>query len=173
MLQPPDNQIPVPLPTVRTSQIRDTWHARRSERRRHEGQDIFAPVGTPIYSATYGIVIRIGYAGKGGNAVSVLGPGGRTYYYAHLAGFAESLRVGTDVTPETVLGYVGRTGNARTTPSHLHFGVYDFAGAINPFPLLTNRSQRFETGLSTPSPGPELTLNASHHHRHPRRHLRT
>jgi murein DD-endopeptidase MepM/ murein hydrolase activator NlpD len=35
-----------------------------------------------------------------------------------------------------VLGYVGTTGNAQGTPPHLHYGVYDTGGAINPYPLL-------------------------------------
>ena len=35
-----------------------------------------------------------------------------------------------------VLGYVGDTGNAKGTPPHLHYGVYDMGGAINPYPLL-------------------------------------
>ena len=139
MFQPPDERIAMPLWSVRVRQIGDTWHALRSGRRRHEGQDIFAPVGTAVYSATNGILIRMGDAGKGGNAVSVLGAGGRVYYYAHLLSFAEHLRVGHSVTPATVIGYVGRTGNAVKTPSHLHFGVYDFTGAINPLPLLVNR----------------------------------
>lgn len=141
MLEPPDERIEMPLWSVRVRQVGDTWHSLRSGRRRHEGQDIFAPVGTPVYSATNGILIRMGDAGKGGNAVSVLGAAGRVYYYAHLFSFAEHLQVGGSVNPETVLGYVGKTGNAARTPAHLHFGVYTFTGAINPLPLMVNRAR--------------------------------
>jgi hypothetical protein len=35
-----------------------------------------------------------------------------------------------------IVGYVGNTGNAATTPSHLHYGIYTAAGAINPYPFL-------------------------------------
>ena len=35
-----------------------------------------------------------------------------------------------------VIGYVGKTGNAKTTPAHLHYGVYLPNGAINPYPLI-------------------------------------
>lgn len=145
VLSQPDTALLMPIRSLRVRQIADTWHAPRDHRRKHEGQDIFAPKGTPIYSATNGIVLRIGQAGIGGNAVSVLGAGGRVYYYAHMSRFAENVRIGQAVTPDTVLGYVGNTGNARTTPSHLHFGVYGPDGAINPLPLLTNRDLNLPT----------------------------
>jgi murein DD-endopeptidase MepM/ murein hydrolase activator NlpD len=43
---------------------------------------------------------------------------------------------GMQVKPGTVLGYVGTTGNAAGTPPHLHYGVYETSGAINPYPIL-------------------------------------
>ena len=133
----PEPKVAMPLRHLRVGRITDTWHAGRTRGRRHEGQDLFAPSGTPVYSATHGFVLRIGDAGIGGNAVSVMGAGGRVYYYAHLSRFAPGLRIGDEVTDQTVLGYVGNTGNARTTPPHLHFGVYGRNGALNPLPLLT------------------------------------
>ena len=135
---PPDQFVLMPVAGVRVRQVANTWHAPRVGHR-HEGQDIFARRGTPVYSATDGIVLRIGDAGIGGNAVSVLGAGGRVYYYAHLSRFAEHLKVGDAVTPDSLLGYVGNTGNARTTPPHLHFGIYASGGAINPMILLSDR----------------------------------
>ena len=75
----------------------------------------------------------------------MVGGGGRRYYYAHLSGYAETLIEGQFVTPETLLGYVGTSGNAIATPPHLHFGIYTGeAGtcdwdAIDPLPLLTDR----------------------------------
>jgi peptidoglycan LD-endopeptidase LytH len=147
LLLPAETKIDMPLHSVRVRQIANTWHARRGARRQHEGQDIFAPKGTPIYSATEGIVLRVGDAGIGGNAVSVLGRGGRVYYYAHLLRFAEGLAPGDPVTPQTVLGYVGNTGNARSTPPHLHFGIYGPEGAINPLPLLCDSGPLVLTAL--------------------------
>lgn len=52
----PDTSIAMPLAHVRRRQIADTWHAPRGKQRLHEGEDIFAPAGTPVYSATNGIV---------------------------------------------------------------------------------------------------------------------
>jgi peptidoglycan LD-endopeptidase LytH len=138
LAEPPDNFVLMPVAGIRVRQVANTWHAARVGHK-HEGQDIFARKGTPVYSATDGIVLRIGDAGIGGNAVFVLGAGGRVYYYAHLSRFAENLNVGDKVTPDSLLGYVGNTGDARTTPPHLHFGVYSSAGAVNPLTLLSDR----------------------------------
>jgi peptidoglycan LD-endopeptidase LytH len=135
----PDKQLATPIRGIAIRRIANTWHAPRSPHRLHEGEDIFARRGTPVYSATCGIVTRIGEKGLGGNAVSILGAGGRVYYYAHLDRFAPGLRAGNEVTPDTLIGFVGNTGNARTTPPHLHFGVYTTAGAIDPLPLLLYR----------------------------------
>jgi murein DD-endopeptidase MepM/ murein hydrolase activator NlpD len=137
--QEPDRKIAMPFEDVSKRQIADTWGAPRGTGRSHEGQDIFAPKGTPILSATRGYVYKIGENNLGGQTVSVISAGGRVYYYAHLDAYAPGLEVGDPVTTRTVLGYVGTTGNAVGTPPHLHFGIYTMSGAINPLPLLTDR----------------------------------
>ena len=131
----PEAKIQIPIRRVKANQITNTFHAPRSEERLHQGQDIFAPRGTPVYSATDGYVWRIRENRLGGNTVWVLGEGGRVYYYAHLDQYAPELEVGDEVTTDTILGFVGNTGNAKGTPPHLHFGVYTMGGAINPLPL--------------------------------------
>ncbi len=138
----PDEKLATPLEDVSTKQIANTWHAPRDGGRLHEGQDIFAPRGTPVISATEGYVANIGENSLGGQTVSVIGAGGRVYYYAHLDGYAPQLAEGDYVTTQTALGYVGTSGNAAGTPPHLHFGVYQPAhGAMNPLPLLCDRLQ--------------------------------
>ena len=131
----PEATIQIPIRSVKAKQIADTFHAPRGEDRLHQGQDIFAPRETPVYSATEGYVWRIQENCLGGNIVWVLGAGGRVYYYAHLDRYAPELEVGDQVTIDTILGFVGNTGNAKGTPPHLHFGVYTTGGAINPLPL--------------------------------------
>lgn len=138
--QGPPRKIVMPLP-VSKKQIANTWHARRGANRLHEGQDIFAPRGTPTYSATRGYIYNIGQNGLGGQTVSVIGAGGRVYYYAHFDSYAPGIAEGDYVTPQTVLGYVGTSGNAQGTPPHLHFGVYTPTGPIDPLPLLTDRTE--------------------------------
>jgi peptidoglycan LD-endopeptidase LytH len=136
----PPAKIFMPVSGVTKKQIANTWQAPRGSNRRHEGQDIFAKRGTPIYSATRGYVYNIGENNLGGQTVSVVGAGGRVYYYAHLDSYAEGLQEGDYVTPQTKLGSVGTTGNAQGTPPHLHFGIYTGSGAINPLPLLADRA---------------------------------
>ena len=131
----PEEKIEIPIRGLRRSQIANTWGAPRGADRKHQGQDLFAKRGTPILSATEGYVWRIGENKLGGKTVWVIGAGGRVYYYAHLGGYAENLKVGDAVSTETVLGYVGTTGNAKGTPPHLHFGVYTSTGAIDPLEL--------------------------------------
>lgn len=109
--------------------------------RSHEGVDIFASKGTPVLAITDGLVTRTGDGGLGGKTVWVSDPlRGVNLYYAHLdsqyvAG-GERVRVGD------TLGTVGNTGNARYTPSHLHFGIYYRGrGAIDPLPFIYQHSQ--------------------------------
>lgn len=136
----PDRQLAMPVAGVSKGKVNDSWHApRNGGERQHEGQDIFAPRGTPVLSATDGYVVSVAENKLGGRTVSVVGAAGIVYYYAHLDQYAGDIGVGNRVTPETVLGYVGTTGNAAGTSPHLHFGVYSSGGAINPLPLLTDR----------------------------------
>jgi hypothetical protein len=63
-------------------------------------------------------------------------PSGKDYvlYYAHLD--SQLAYEGQVVKVGDTLGLIGNTGNARTTPSHLHFGIYTSGGAINPLPFV-------------------------------------
>jgi peptidoglycan LD-endopeptidase LytH len=102
--------------------------------RSHEGIDIFAPRGTPVVAVTDGIA-HTDINGLGGNVVWLHAGlmGATRYYYAHLDRWAIDGSV--PVREGDVLGYVGNTGNARSTSPHLHFGVYD-GGAVDPTPFL-------------------------------------
>lgn len=86
------------------------------------GSDIFAPEGTPVASMGSGVVTSVGTGGLGGNAVTILGDDGRSYYYAHMRD-APSVREGQRLNPGAPLGVVGTTGNAAGTPPHLHIGI--------------------------------------------------
>ena len=110
--------------------------ARDGGRRRHEGVDIFAPKGTPALAAVDGIITGVGTSSLGGN-VAFLTDNDRNIrlYYAHLDRW--NVSNGQRVSVGDTVGFVGNTGNARTTGPHLHFGIYGFnEGATNPLPFI-------------------------------------
>lgn len=133
---PAAHVLPVPVDGVAARGIADTFGAPRGRDRRHAGVDIFAARGTPVRSATPGVVVSVRDSGLGGRQVWVLGPGRERYYYAHLEGWVPGLRSGDVVRAGDELGTVGDSGNARGTPPHLHFGIYGKDGARDPLPLL-------------------------------------
>ncbi len=103
-------------------------------RRKHEGVDVFATKGTPVTAVVQGRVSRVGTNNLGGKTVSIFADG-YSYYYAHLD--SQLAQVGQRVRKGDTLGTVGNTGNAITTPPHLHFGIYrQGRGAVDPFPFL-------------------------------------
>jgi len=106
----------------------DSWGAPRSGGRRHEGVDMLAPSGVPIYAVTSGYV-TFKQNRLGGNAVSLTGDNGTRYYYAHLSRYEG---VSRRVLQGEVIGYNGDTGNATGVP-HLHFEIHPGGGlAVNP-----------------------------------------
>ena len=129
---PTENSLPSPLPN---QHLVDTWGGARSQGRKHEGIDIFAPRGTPIQATTQGIVSKVGEDALGGRVVMIVGPGGAVYYYAHLEGYAD-IAPNDWVNSGDIIGYVGDSGNAKGTPTHVHYGIYINGSAVNPYPLL-------------------------------------
>jgi peptidoglycan LD-endopeptidase LytH len=106
----------------------------RSGGRTHQGNDIFAPAGTPIRAAFSGVA-RESYNSLGGNSVFVTRSDGTYVYNAHLSSYAGVN--GQQVNAGDVIGYVGNTGNAVGTPPHNHFQLHPGGGsAINPYPHL-------------------------------------
>ncbi|PST82727.1 peptidase M23 [Pedobacter yulinensis] len=108
---------------------------RDANTRKHEGVDIFAAFRTPAIASASGTVVRVNENNLGGRVVW-LRPDGKEYtlYYAHLD--EQLAKTGQRVQPGDTLGLVGNTGNARTTPPHLHFGIYASGGAVNPLPFI-------------------------------------
>ena len=112
------------------------WGASRDGgKRSHEGVDIFAPKGTPAVASADGVITGVKEEGIGGKVVW-LRPTGKDYYlyYAHLD--KQLVQEGQIVRQGDVVGTVGNTGNARNTPSHLHFGVYMNHGPVDPYPFI-------------------------------------
>ena len=98
----------------------------------HQGNDIFAPSGTPIRAPFNGIA-REGSGGLGGLYVYVDADANADYVYnAHLSRFAGVS--GQHVVKGQVVGFVGQTGNAASTPPHNHFEFHPGGGsAVSPY----------------------------------------
>lgn len=138
---------PVPLgsPVRGVRAFHSTFGAPRSGGRRHQGTDVFAPRGTPVLAAHAGVVVHVGTFSLGGRVVHTLGRRGVLCYYAHLDDWAPGLVVGQWVAEGDVLGFVGNTGNARTTRPHLHFEARPLAlalAAVDPVTLLPAGARR-------------------------------
>ena len=90
--------------------------------RRHHGIDIFAPRGTPVIAAAAGRA-SVRENRLGGKVIFLRDPErGISLYYAHLD--SQMVSPGAQVQLGDTIGLVGNTGNARSTPPHLHFGIY-------------------------------------------------
>ena len=107
--------------------------------RSHKGIDIFAPRGTPVIAAYDGMVSPSMQNRLGGKVVWLSSLKKKfNQYYAHLD--SQIVKPGQRISRGDTIGFVGNTGNARTTPPHLHFGIYSFGrGAVDPYPfVITN-----------------------------------
>lgn len=103
----------------------------------HQGSDIMAPFGTPLYAAERGITIRVGDDVLGGTKLWVKGQSGTYYYYAHMQSYADGIAEGTLVEAGDVVGFVGNSGNAQGGPPHVHFQIHPGGGEpVNPYGLL-------------------------------------
>lgn len=110
---------------------------REGGKRKHEGTDLFGKEGTPIISVCPGKIEQLGWNRLGGERVGVRGDDGNYYYYAHLQKIAPQLKIGQRIPKGEYLGAMGHTGDALTTPDHLHFGIELANGEwINPYAFL-------------------------------------
>ena len=111
----------------------DSWMAPRPGGRSHQGVDIMSPRGTPVVLPVGGrTTFRTG--GIGGLTFNLNGDDGNYYYGAHLDSYA-GLADGW-YPAGTVVGYVGDTGDARGTGTHLHFEIHvgGYGNVVNPYP---------------------------------------
>jgi murein DD-endopeptidase MepM/ murein hydrolase activator NlpD len=112
----------------------DSFGSPREGHRSHAGNDIFAKRGTPVIAGVDGS-IRTVDGGRAGLGYYLDGVDGVTYYGAHMN--ERKVSDGQQVHRGDVIGTVGNTGNASSTPTHLHFEIKPGNGApIDPYALL-------------------------------------
>lgn len=128
----------------------DDYAAARPGTGWHHGIDIYAPIGTPVLAVADGTIFSVGVNTLGGNRLWLRDAAGTTYYYAHLSAYVPGLADGVSVRAGQVIAFVGNTGQAITTPPHLHFEIHPGDGdAINPFTTL--RAWRGEGSALVPA----------------------
>lgn len=109
--------------------------------RKHKGVDVFAAKGSAVTAITGGTVTKAVPTDDGtlgGIRVWISGDDGWWYYFAHLDSVVVTL--GQRVEAGDQLGTVGNTGNARTTPAHVHMEQHlgDMEGPyIDPYTIMS------------------------------------
>lgn len=99
----------------------------------HKGVDIGTPMGTPVLAAKAGKVTWASSNGGYGECVIISHGKGNSTLYGHLSGY--NVKVGDMVSQGQVIAYSGNTG--RSTGPHLHFGIMENDGWVDPLTYLT------------------------------------
>ena len=157
----------------------DSFATPRADTGWHHGIDIFAPMGTPLLAVADGTVFSVGWNNLGGNRFWLRDKAGNEFYYAHLSAFSPLALNGLHVKAGAVLGFVGNSGDAITTPPHLHFEAHPVAllslgydgSAVDPYEWLrglqvlhdvafpegtTSWAKQIAAGVSKQQPGAVL-----------------
>jgi len=157
----------------------DSYGSPRADTGWHHGIDIFAPMGTPLLAVADGTVFSVGWNNLGGNRLWLRDKDGNEFYYAHLSAFSPLALNGLKVKAGAVLGFVGNSGDAITTPTHLHFEAHPAAllpfgydgSAVDPYQWLVGLqhlqevdfpegtaawAKQIAAGVSTQQPGAVL-----------------
>ena len=94
----------------------------------HQGVDLAAPAGTPIYATRSGVVTAATFGSAAGYYVSINHGDGFSSIYMHMTHYV--VYAGQAVSAGQLIGYVGKTGVA--TGNHLHFGISYNGMYVNP-----------------------------------------
>lgn len=127
----------VRLPAAKISYLFPIGGCKASASQSHHdypASDIFAKVGCRFVAPVDGRVDEVTRVDRwnprtnvgrdrGGLSVSVIGVDGVRYYGSHLSKVGADIRPGLRVRAGQTLGLTGKTGSARSTPPHLHFGI--------------------------------------------------
>lgn len=132
----------------------------------HEGNDIFASKMTPIVAAVDGRVRFVVWPEASyGYMVSIEDEAGYSYRYLHINNdtpgtddgngggrnaYAPYVETGATVVAGQIIGWVGDSGNAEETSSHLHFEIRTPDGtAIDPYDSLRNANSISSTKIAS------------------------
>ncbi|MGD9697248.1 MAG: choice-of-anchor P family protein [Thermoleophilia bacterium] len=141
----------------------DDYGAPRAGTGWHHGNDLFADRGTPVVAVADGTLSKVGVNTLGGNRLWLTDEAGNQYYYAHLSAYAPASVEGARVRKGQVIAFVGNTGQAITTPPHLHFEIHPGGGdSVDPYPYLMAWQRgstiplAYRQAAASPSPVPAV-----------------
>lgn len=134
---PPESAIPTPTPVVAEHAFPVVPASAASYGRDHHdypATDIFAGCGREVVAPASGTIDEMSTRDRwdpaiddpdtrGGLSIAIVDGRGVRFYMSHLGSFAAGLVVGGHVQAGQRIGEVGRTGNAASTPCHVHFGI--------------------------------------------------
>lgn len=109
----------------------------------HHGEDLFAPLGTPVLAVADGVLHTIGFNRLGGYRLWLRDRDGNQFYYAHLSAYSPLAVEGRSVRAGDVIGFVGDSGDVDGGAPHLHFEIHPasmlglgYDGVVAPYPIL-------------------------------------
>jgi murein DD-endopeptidase MepM/ murein hydrolase activator NlpD len=174
---PPITAGPYDFPVYGKSSFIDTFGAYRADTGYHHGDDIFGELGQPLLAVANGTLFSVGWNPDGGNRIWLRDAQGNEFYYAHLSAFSSLAVNGARVKAGEVIGFMGDTGDAEGTPTHLHFEVHPvsllylgYDGAVDPtsyleswhrpssvpFPVVAGWAPTIPGTIEAPDPGAML-----------------
>lgn len=133
------------FPVYGTAAFGDTFGASRPNVSGgwHHGEDIVAPLGTPLLAVTDGTLFSVGWNDIGGWRLWLRDAAGNEFYYAHLSAYSSLARNGQRVKAGDVIGFLGKSGDAESSIPHLHFEIHPadllalgYDGVVAPYPFL-------------------------------------
>ena len=110
--------------------------------RMHTGVDWAAPIGTPIYAAGNGTIIKAGWDGGYGRRVEIQHANGYVTAYNHMSGFGRGVAEGAHILQGQTVGYLGDSGLA--TGPHLHYEVIINGNFVDPMAIKLPRTREFD-----------------------------
>ena len=109
----------------------------------HHGEDIVAPLGSPLLAVADGTLFSVGWNNIGGWRLWLRDDTGNEFYYAHLSAYSPLAVGGRRVRAGDVIGFLGKSGDAEASIPHLHFEVHPasllalgYDGVVAPYPFL-------------------------------------
>jgi murein DD-endopeptidase MepM/ murein hydrolase activator NlpD len=111
----------------------------------HTGVDWAAPIGTPIFAAGNGIVIKAQWDAGYGRRCEIQHANGYITTYNHMSGFARGITEGMRVKQGQTVGFLGSTG--LSTGPHLHYEVMVNGHFVDPMRVKLARTREFDGKL--------------------------